>query len=98
MRNPVKFLTILFAVAVSIVLLSSFLLTDKAVNRTAFSFPYNKAGLTEREAAAHLLSRFTYGATPGQVDAVVKMGLENWFAQQLNANAPDDSLNRMLDN
>jgi hypothetical protein len=40
-----------------------------------YRFPFRQAGLTERQAAAHLLSRFTYGATPGQVDAVVKMGL-----------------------
>ena len=46
-------------------------------------FPWAQAGLTERQAAAHLLSRFTYGATPGQVDAVVQQGLENWWAQQL---------------
>jgi uncharacterized protein (DUF1800 family) len=55
-------------------------------------FPWHKAGLTERQAAAHLISRFTYGATPGQVDAVVRMGLENWFAKQLEGLSPDDSL------
>lgn len=59
-------------------------------------FPYMQQGLTERAAAAHLLSRFTYGATPGQVDEVVKMGLENWFVHQLNADMPDDSLNKRL--
>jgi uncharacterized protein (DUF1800 family) len=57
-----------------------------------YRFPFRQAGLTERQAAAHLLSRFTYGATPGQVDAVVKMGLESWWAQQLAADLPDDSL------
>src|SRR5580704_6941367 len=50
---------------------------------SAFRLPYRQAGLTERQAAAHLLSRFTYGAMPGQVDAVVQQGLENWFLQQL---------------
>lgn len=63
----------------------------------ALRFPYRQAGLTERQAAAHLLSRFTYGAGPGQVDAVVQMGLEKWFARQLEGNLPDDSLERMLD-
>ncbi|HWB92404.1 MAG TPA: DUF1800 domain-containing protein [Puia sp.] len=62
----------------------------------SYRFPWQRAGLTERQAAAHLLSRFTYGATPGEVDAVVKMGLENWFAQQLAAQLPDDSLDRIL--
>ncbi|HEY8688268.1 MAG TPA: DUF1800 family protein, partial [Chitinophagaceae bacterium] len=61
-----------------------------------FSFPYKKAGLTEREAAAHLLSRFTYGATPGQVDQVVDMGLEKWFEQQLSGSLPEDSLDQKL--
>lgn len=59
-------------------------------------FPYRQAGLTERQAAAHLISRFTYGATPGQVDAVVHIGLENWFRQQLEGGIPDDSLQQCL--
>src|SRR6266699_2040599 len=58
--------------------------------------PWRQAGLTERQAAAHLISRFTYGAAPGQVDAVVKEGLENWFRQQLEARQPDDSLDQLL--
>jgi len=61
------------------------------------AFPYRKAGLTERQAAAHLLSRFTYGPGPGQVDAVVRMGLEKWFAQQLDGTLSDDSLAQVLD-
>lgn len=61
-----------------------------------FSFPYKKAGLTEREAAAHLLSRFTYGATPGQIDEVVNIGLEKWFEQQLSGGLADDSVNQRL--
>ncbi len=52
-------------------------------------FPYSSAGLTKAQAAAHLLSRFTFGSTPGQVDVVAKMGIEQWFHQQLN-NALDD--------
>ena len=45
--------------------------------------PYKKAGLTEQEAALHLLNRFTFGPKPGQVEEVVKQGLENWFLEQL---------------
>ncbi|MBW4891492.1 DUF1800 domain-containing protein [Mucilaginibacter sp. HMF5004] len=59
-------------------------------------FPYKKTGLTDRQAAAHLLNRFTYGATPGQIDEVVNTGLEKWFEQQLDAKLPDDSLNKRL--
>ncbi|HTR29023.1 MAG TPA: DUF1800 domain-containing protein [Puia sp.] len=64
--------------------------------RPPYRFPWRQAGLTERQAADHLLSRFTYGATPGQTDAVLRQGLENWFAQQLAADLPDDSLDAML--
>ncbi len=53
--------------------------------------PWKEAGLTEREAAAHLLNRFAYGPRPGEVDAVVKMGLDRWFERQLAADFPDRS-------
>jgi uncharacterized protein (DUF1800 family) len=67
-----------------------------ALSTKKIRFAYKSAGLTERQAAAHLLSRFTYGATPGQIDAVVKMGLEDWFKHQLTADLPEDSLNKRL--
>lgn len=60
-------------------------------------FPYKRAGLNAEQAAAHLLSRFTFGAAPGEVEEVVKMGPEKWFASQLDAQMPDDSLNQLLD-
>jgi uncharacterized protein (DUF1800 family) len=59
-------------------------------------FPWAKAGLTERQAAAHLISRFTYGVRPGELDAVVQMGLENWFGKQLQGTFADDSLMERL--
>ena len=58
--------------------------------------PYAEAGLTEREAAAHLLSRFTYGARPGDVDRVVEMGLETWLDGQLEAKFADKVLKKKL--
>jgi len=60
-------------------------------------FPYKQAGITKQQAAAHLLSRFTFGATPGQAEEVANEGLEKWFSRQLNAQLPDDSLNTLLD-
>jgi uncharacterized protein (DUF1800 family) len=68
-----------------------------SVHPTIISFPYKKQGLTEREAAAHLLNRFTHGIRPGQIDQVVEMGLENWFMSQLEGNNKDEKLNQMLD-
>lgn len=91
MNKTTKFLRLALPFLCGAILLSSFL--GEARHRR---FPYREAGLTERQAAAHLISRFTYGATPGQVDEVVKMGLEKWFRQQLDAALPDDSLQTML--
>ena len=60
-------------------------------------FPYREAGLSDEEAAAHLLGRFTFGPTPGEVSRVAAEGLEAWFERQLRAHAPDpewDALSR----
>ncbi|MBA2248839.1 MAG: DUF1800 domain-containing protein [Chitinophagaceae bacterium] len=95
MRNKFTQLTKYLLLPVSCFLLFSFLLKSPAY-KPHFIFPYKKAGLTERQAAAHLLSRFTFGATPGQVDEVVNMGLEKWFEQQLKGALPDDSVNSRL--
>lgn len=61
-----------------------------------FGFPYKQAGLNERQAAAHLLSRFTYGAKAEDIDEVVKMGLEKWFIQQLDGKMEDAALDKSL--
>ncbi|MBU0697047.1 MAG: DUF1800 domain-containing protein [Bacteroidetes bacterium] len=78
--------------ALTFTLCSSFLMNEKE----KMAFPYKASGLTERQAATHLLNRFTYGPKPGDVDAVIKIGLEKWFQQQLNGNLPDDSLKSIL--
>lgn len=62
----------------------------------AIKFPYKNAGLTDREAAAHLLNRFSFGQQPGDIDKVLKIGLEKWFTQQLAANQKDERLEKML--
>ncbi len=51
----------------------------------AAALPWKDAGLTEREAAAHLLDRLAFGARPGEVDRVLELGLERWLDQQLGA-------------
>ena len=94
MKNTVKYLSPLLILLAVMFILSSFLNEKDALAN--FSFPYKQAGLTERQAAAHLLNRFSYGPKTGEIDAVVKMGLEKWFQQQLEANIPDESLSRML--
>jgi uncharacterized protein (DUF1800 family) len=103
MKTSIRSLFYILLTASAISILSAFLspvgrpLGDLLpAGKGAFRFPFRQAGLTERQAAAHLISRFTYGAMPGQVDEVVQMGLENWFSQQLAAGLPDDSLNQLL--
>ncbi len=77
------------------IILSSYLHRPDAPYKK-IKFPYKAAGLTKEAAAAHLLSRFTFGAEPGQIDAVVREGLEKWFEEQLTASFADDSLHAAL--
>ncbi len=50
--------------------------------------PWREAGLSERQAAAHLLNRFTYGPRPGEIEAMVELGLDNWLDWQLQGELP----------
>jgi uncharacterized protein (DUF1800 family) len=77
---------------------SAFVQVNKQNAKSPIRFPYKKMGLTDKQAAAHLLSRFSFGATPGQVDEVAQMGLEQWFQQQLDAKLPDEEVNKRLTN
>ena len=44
-----------------------------------------------------LLNRFTFGPRPGDVDAVMKAGVQNWFEQQLNPSSiPDPVLEKRI--
>ncbi len=61
-----------------------------------FKMPFKQAGFTERQAAAHLIDRFTFGNSPGYLDEVIKSGLENWFLQQLEGKQNDADLNKRL--
>ncbi len=81
------------------VLTSVVLLVTAFTNRHAggeLHMPYKKAGLSEQEAAAHLINRFSFGIKPGQVEEVVNMGLDKWLLQQLDASLPNDNLNQRL--
>ncbi len=88
-----SFYLILSAFACAIVF-SSFART--AVQKEKLSLPYKQAGLNTEQAAAHLLSRFTYGARTGDIDRLVKMGLENWLMEQLDGTLADRELNNQL--
>jgi len=90
MKNLRRYTVLLVGIS-GLALVSAFC-EPEPVNSRKPRFPYEKAGLTKDEAAAHLLNRFTYGPAHGQVDAVVKMGLEDWFEQQLTATLSDEEL------
>ncbi|MBS1742870.1 MAG: DUF1800 domain-containing protein [Bacteroidetes bacterium] len=86
-------------VAATIIFISLFAFVKdpaRIQNDITFKFPYKEAGLTERQAAAHLLNRFSFGPTPQLVDEVVKTGLEKWFMQQLDGKIPDEALQKRL--
>jgi uncharacterized protein (DUF1800 family) len=68
----------------------------KNTEESELVFPYKSQGLTERQAAAHLISRFTYGATHGMIDEVVNIGLEKWFLTQLDGSIPDPNVEKKL--
>ncbi|MEJ2882699.1 DUF1800 domain-containing protein [Pedobacter sp. GR22-6] len=94
MKTSIKVISSFIALLLFTVLFSSFQKEKAAALK--FAFPYRKAGLTDRQAAAHLLSRFTYGAKEGDIDLVVKTGLEKWFQQQLDGRQKDEGLDKKL--
>lgn len=61
------------------------------------AMPWAGAGLTDRQAAAHLLDRFTFGPASGQIDEVVTEGLDQWFDRQLGAGESSEILSRKLE-
>ena len=87
-----------FTVGALLTLLSAFAQknTTTVYSEPRINLPYKKMGLTKEQAAAHLLGRFTFGATPGQIKQVVDMGLEKWLQEQLDAKLPDDEVAKRL--
>ncbi len=82
MRRSTIFLSTLFIFST----VSSF------TNKRSNSFPYKAANLNERQAAEHLLNRFTFGVRNEDIDEALKMGLEKWFENQLKGQLPDENL------
>lgn len=91
-KSSLKIFVLPFLLAFSGILFSAYIKSSPA----AIKFPYKNAGLTDREAAAHLLNRFSFGQKPGDIDQVLRIGLEKWFTQQLAANQKDERLEKML--
>ena len=85
-----------FTVGALLTVLSAFVQNSNSSSEPRINLPYKKMGLNQEQAAAHLLGRFTFGATPGQIKEVVNMGLEKWLQQQLDAKLPDEEVTRRL--
>ena len=47
--------------------------------------------LTPQQRADHALNRLAFGARPGEVERVAKMGVDRWIDQQLHPERIDDS-------
>ena len=63
-----------------------------AAARTSHAPQTAKApALTKDQRALHLLSRFTFGTRPGDVQAVERMGEKAWFERQLRPDSIADS-------
>jgi len=84
----------------NILLLSIFLslafTVDPFNSDQRLQMPYKKEGLTEREAAEHLLSRLSFGGRPGEVEKLLATGLDKWVLQQLEQSLPDTDLEKRL--
>jgi uncharacterized protein (DUF1800 family) len=77
-RNIALLLTVIFLVVVPA--------HAQGAMQSAPTFPFKQAGLTDRQAAAYLLDRFTFGARPNDIDALLQKGCEVWFAEQIQGN------------
>ena len=75
-------------------LIATFLM-HASVQAAPVKLPYVAAGLNKQQAAAVLLSRFTYGPRPGEVETLTKQGLSQWFEQQLQVQPETELATRL---
>jgi uncharacterized protein (DUF1800 family) len=94
MKALLKFFYIPLIALTGLIFFSSFL----SSKNDALTIAYKKAGLSDREAALHLLNRFTYGVRSEDIDQALKMGLGNWLNEQLKGNLEDEDLKNRLKN
>ncbi|MEM1246594.1 MAG: DUF1800 domain-containing protein [Acidobacteriota bacterium] len=58
--------------------------------------PWRAAGLSDEQAASHLLDRFAFGAKPGDVERVSALGPLVWLERQIEGVADPEELTRAL--
>lgn len=86
-----------FLVGAGLTLLTAFT-GSKEISSSGVRMPYKQYGYTERQAAAILIDRFTFGAKPGQIDEVINMGIDRWFEEQLDGQIADEEVVKRLNN
>jgi uncharacterized protein (DUF1800 family) len=79
-----------------LIFLSLAFIVDPFSSEQRLQMPYRKEGLSEREAAEHLLSRLGFGGRPGDIEKLLAMGLDKWVLQQLDQSLPDTELEKRL--
>jgi uncharacterized protein (DUF1800 family) len=80
-----------FASVALAALLSNLLFVAGAGAQTAAHKQPAAARLSEEQRAVHVLNRLAFGARPGDVERVMKTGVDAWVEQQLNPSKLDDS-------
>ncbi len=85
-----------FTVGALMTVLSAFVQGGVFSSDMKINMPYKKMGLSQEQAAAHLLNRFTFGIKPGQVKELLDMGLDKWLQQQMDGKLPDEEIARRL--
>ena len=69
---------------------------DGSATLQSMTEAYAAADLNDREAAGILLARFSFGARPGELRAVLEQTPAAWFGNQLNASADESQLQQRL--
>ena len=67
------------------------LLSNALLAVSAQTTAQKQSRLTEEQRAVHVLNRLAFGARPGDVERVLKAGVENYIEQQLNPSKIDDA-------
>jgi uncharacterized protein (DUF1800 family) len=81
-----------FALVALAALFSNSLFVNAAVAQDASRKSAGAARLGEEQRIVHVLNRLGFGARPGDVERVRRMGLENYVEQQLNPSKISDPL------
>ncbi|MDX6484736.1 MAG: hypothetical protein QOE95_2509 [Gaiellaceae bacterium] len=66
-------------------------LSNALLAASAQTVARKQSRLTEEQRAVHVLNRLAFGARPGDVERVLKVGVENYIEQQLNPSKVDDA-------